>query len=132
MPHGDPSDYVAFTLLPTAIALMVSPSIAFASLGPLKPAFEGSAELETALRIFGGFLLPIGLAMSAVRWNTINGPPTGLCFLAAGANLGKVLYDMDGGAFVPRTLHVYVAVAAVAGLHLMFNTNPVIKPEKKD
>jgi len=46
MPHGDFSDLTALFCATTGIASMVSPSLWFSSLGPLKPMLEGAATPE--------------------------------------------------------------------------------------
>merc|ERR1719445_1401808 len=126
MPHGDFSDYAAFFCLGTGGGAIFAPQLYFRDFGPIKAFFDSAMtpELSRAVQFAGGLLLFIGLSLSAVRWNTINGKPAGFALLLAALNCAAISWSMDG-AIVLRGWHVFAFMLKMAGLHLMFRANPM-------
>jgi len=110
-------------------------NVCFQVLGPFNPmaappATEPQSQL---LQVMGGFMVVLGCMLTTVRWNTINGKLSGLACLGCAANLASVV-GVPGSIDGLSLFHVYSIVALLAGLHLMFNANPMIKAatENKD
>jgi hypothetical protein len=124
MPHGDFSDYAAFSCLGAGLASIFAPQIFTQEFGPVKPFFDSaSAETNVVLQFAGGLLIFMALVLFVVRWNTLNGKAGGLgCFIAA-ANSVSISWKMDG-AFVLRGWYIFGIIFFLAGLHLCFNANP--------
>jgi hypothetical protein len=78
----------------------------------------------------GGLLVILGCMLTSVRWNTINGKLSGISCLVFAANTTYATYQLDSRSFLPRPFHFYSIVLALAGLHLMFNANPMLKVAK--
>eukprot|EP00656_Telonema_subtile_P039136 TRINITY_DN44273_c0_g1_i2.p2 TRINITY_DN44273_c0_g1~~TRINITY_DN44273_c0_g1_i2.p2 ORF type:complete len:138 (+),score=34.63 TRINITY_DN44273_c0_g1_i2:139-552(+) len=130
MPHGDMSDLGAIVMIAGGIQSTFYPALCFSTYAPLKPFFDGpsSPELETMIRIVGGFLLILGCMLFTVRWNTINGKLSGLACIGCGANIAYTTFHLlDKEVFVLRPFYIYAAVLALTGLHLMFNANAIKK-----
>ncbi len=134
MPHGDFSDLSAIWLLGWGIQQMSFPSMQLSTLGPLAPFFSVpslSPEVEVMTRFCGSFMLILGCMLFTVRWNTINGKLSGLACIIAGINTAVITHStLDNGMFVLRPFYLHAAVLVIAGAHLMFNANPVIKANK--
>ena len=129
MPHGDFSDIAALTLIAAGVQQIFKPTFND-DIGPIKANFDGeiTASMINMIKLCGGFCLVIGCMLFTVRWNTLNGKLSGIALIGCAANIGMtVFHEFDGGVFVPRLYYVYSAVLALAGLHLMFNANPLIK-----
>jgi hypothetical protein len=135
MPHGDFSDLAAVTLLAGGFQQMFYPALQFSDLGPFKAFFSTSAqstELEMMIRFCGGFLVIIGCMLFTVRWNTINGKLSGLASIGCATNIAYTTFNFfDKGSFILRSNYIYAGVLFLAGLHLMFNANPIIKVDSK-
>jgi hypothetical protein len=85
MPHGDPSDYAAYTHLALGLATIFKPDLWFAAIGPLKPLLDGEATVAAlaAARFAGGPLMFMAFTLFVVRWNTINGKAGAIgCFVS--------------------------------------------------
>ena len=129
----------------------------FAEVGPFKAFLPGvsaddaSPELDAMIRFAGGFMVILGCMLVTVRWNTINGKLSGMAWSACPApsappappwllsgcplrppsigcagNLASVFGLPTSPELSPP--QVYAALMALAGLHLMFNANPVSAP----
>ena len=136
MPHGDFSDVTALALIASGVVAVGWPALCLADVPPLKPCFsvpELSIELEAMIRFCGSFLLLVGSMLFSVRWNTVNGKACGLGCIGCGANIAHVTFSrLDKEVFVFRPFYIHAVLLVLAGLHLMFNANPVIKVPKKD
>jgi hypothetical protein len=76
MPHGDFSDYAAFTHLALGIASIAAPQyLWFSGIGPLGPMLTGepTAAALSMARFAGGPFIFFALTLFVVRWNKING-----------------------------------------------------------
>ena len=138
MPHGDFSDMAAFVMLAGGVQSIFYTELSFQAIGPLKPTFSagaGDANLANAIKFSGGFMVLLFAMLFSVRWNTINGKMSGLFSLLASANLVQHILggheqfiadvqNVAAGACSP--FHMYAVVLAIAGLHLMFNANPIV------
>ena len=145
MPHGDFSDIAAFSMLAGGVQSIFYTELSFQAIGPLKPAFAAGADgpgagAVAAVKSGGGLMLILFAMLFSVRWNTVNGKMSGLFALLAAANLVQnvlggheaLVADVQAAAAGDYAgkfslLHVQAAVLVVAGLHLMFNANPMIK-----
>jgi hypothetical protein len=67
----------------------------------------------------------LGCMLFTVRWNTINGKLSGFALIGCAANLASI-GGVPGGAAGPSPLHGYAGVLLLAGLHLLFNANPML------
>jgi len=132
MPHGDFSDIASLVMLVGGIQHIFYPHICFNKVGPLIASFDKtSVELSALIQIMGGFMMILGCMLFTVRWNTVNGKLSGLaCILCAGNIVNDVLNTIDKGVFLLRPFYAYACVLVIAGLHLMFNANPLVKVEK--
>ena len=72
-------------------------------------------------------MIILGAMLFSVRWNTINGKLTGLCVILGSANFAYLTWTADKEKFVPQPQYAYATTMGLAGLHLMFNANPMIK-----
>merc|ERR1719491_1947837 len=79
----------------------------------------------------GGFMIVLGCMLFTVRWNTINGKMSGLACIGNGMNMAYRIFALDDKEFVFRPFYGYAALLVLAGLHMMFNANPVEKKPKK-
>ena len=128
MPHGDLSDYAAYTCFFSGLVSVLYPSTWFLSAGPLKPFFDGSptAEVLALIRVIGGLLLLNFPIFFVVRWNTLNGKAAMLgCFVAA-FTFAYVGLSLDGNAVVLRPWYLLSAAFVAFGLHFGFNANPML------
>jgi len=127
MPHGDFSDYAAYFCLGTGLASIFAPEIFGREFGPVKGFFdkEPTGETAAAIQFAGGLLIFMALTLFVVRWNTLNGKAGGLGCFAAAINSAAIAWKMDNGAFVLRMWYIFAGIFLIAGLHLMFNANPM-------
>jgi hypothetical protein len=133
MPHGDFSDIGAIALLGGGFMQIFKTEMCFQALGPLKPMITSPAtdQQSMMLQMMGGFMVILGCMLFTVRWNTVNGKLSGLACIGCAANIATI-FDVksDLGPQIADKLsliHIYTAVMLLAGLHLMFNANPLIK-----
>ena len=129
MPHGDFSDYAAYTHLALGFASIFAPQhVWFGSIGPLKAMLEGEAT-ATALalgRFAGGPFFFMALTLFVVRWNTINGKAGAIGCVVAALNSIYIALSMDSFSFVPRGWYVLAAFHLATAYHLAFNANPML------
>lgn len=132
--HGNFSDLVALPLIVLAVLCMYNPDHLLQDVGPIKAQFSAkSADLSTMIKFVGGLMLVLGLMLSGVKWNPINGKMAGLGGFIASGYTAYSTFKADAGVFVPRLFYVYAALLFFGALHIFaFPSNPkVAKPEKK-
>lgn len=115
--HGNVSDIVALVLLVGSLTCFFYQAPYFADMGPLKASFSATPDTEALLSYCGGLMLTLGMILSGVKWNPINGKMACIGYFTT-AGIGVYF----GGAF----FYVYAAVLAVAGVHVgIFPSNPL-------
>jgi len=135
MAHGNLSDLVFLALLAVVGQFFACPHTLFQDVGPFKAQFKAqSADMTAMIKLAGGLLLIIGMMLSSVKWNPINGKMAGF---GAFTSLGYTLYSLFqlDGAFVPRLLYAYIGVVLLGALHIFaMPSNPLPKktPETKN
>jgi len=127
MAHGNTSDLVFLALLAAAVQWAFFPASLFEDVGPLKAQFKAkSADVDAMLKVGAGLLLMLGLALSGVKWNPINGKMAGAAGLATAAYTAYTTFKADAEVFVPRFSYVYAAVILLGALHIFaFPANPL-------
>jgi len=132
--HGNVGDAVALCLIIAAAFCTFYPDHLFEDFGPFKAQFSTkSADLSAMIKFIGGLMLMLGLMISGVKWNPINGKMAGFGgFIAAGYTAYST-FQADSSAFVPRLFYVYAMVIFVGALHVFaFPSNPKLpKPDSK-
>lgn len=108
----------------------------FSDLGPLKAQFSTkNSDMDAGIKLGAGLMLMLGLTLSGVKWNPINGKMAGFgCFITAGCTAYNQ-FKADGDTFVPHLFYVYAAIILIAGLHIfVFPSNPLPpkNPETKN
>lgn len=138
MAHGNFSDLAFLALLAMAVQMFAFPDTLFQDLGPLKAQFDAgskNADMELIIKFGGGLILMIGLTLSGVKWNPINGKMAGFGgFIAAGYTAFST-FKADSDVFVPRLFYVYAIVLLLGALHIfVFPSNPLSEktPETKN
>ena len=128
MAHGNLSDLVFLGLVIIAGQWFACPHTLFQDVGPFKAQFSTpSTEMGHVMKLGGGLLLTLGMMLSGVRWNPINGKMAGFAGLVAMGYTAYYLFQQDG-SFVPRLLYVYAFVVFVGALHIFaFPSNPTPK-----
>lgn len=133
--HGNFSDMVALPLIGVGVLCLAYPDHFFQEFGPVKAQFKASsADLIVMIKFAGCLILTIGLTLSGVKWNPINGKMAGFGgFTAAGYTVYST-FKADGDAFVPKVFYIYAALIFLGALHIfVFPSNEVPpKVEKKD
>ena len=126
MPHGDFSDFAAWFSLIVGGCAMYNPLLAGKSIGPVGPFFDKvSTDMVPMIGFAGAALMYVGFTLFVVRWNTVNGIAGSIGCATIAIKAGLIAYQMDGGAFVLRGWHLFIAFYTLAALHLKFNANPV-------
>jgi len=132
--HGNFSDLFALGLVASAALGVFYPEHLFQDVGPLKAQFATkSADLDALIKFNSCLLLTIGLMLSSVKWNPINGKMAGLGgFIAAGYTAFSS-FKADGDVFVPRVFYIYAALIFLGAVHIfLFPSNKAAKkPEGK-
>jgi hypothetical protein len=132
--HGNFSDMVFFALLGLSLGCLFYPEHLFQDIGPIKAQFSAkSADLSAMIELIGCLMLMIGLTLSGVKWNPINGKMAGLgSFIASGITAYST-FTVDKQVFVPRLFYIYAITLFLGGLHIFaFPSNPSLpKPDKK-
>jgi len=130
MPHGDFSDMAALGCLIGGFQSVLYPEFHFQSFMGGKN-LKMTDEMEMMCSMVGGFMIVLGCMLFTVRWNTINGKMSGLACIGNGMNMAYRIFALDDKEFVFRPFYGYAALLVLAGLHMMFNANPVEKKPKK-
>merc|ERR1719502_104645 len=122
--HGNLSDLAALLMFAGSMVCIFYPAAFFEDLGPLKASFAASehqAEIEGLLSYCGGLILTLGMILSGVKWNPINGKMAGIgCFVCVGLS-----FFLGQGSF----FYFMAAVLLLAGVHIFaFPSNPL--PDK--
>ncbi len=127
MPHGDLSDYAAFSCAAIGIATLAKPALWHSPLGMLNAVPTG--DTAVAVRMCGGLFLFMFPVLFVVRWNKINGKAgaLGCCIVAATAIANAA--GAAGGLAKASGWHAVAAIMGVSALHLAFNANPMETPE---
>merc|ERR1712166_1272272 len=115
MPHGDFSDYAAFTHLALGIASIAAPQhLWFSGVGPLGPMLTGepTAAALSMARFAGGPFIFFALTLFVVRWNKLNGKAAAIGLFVTAVNSAYIALSMDDFTFV---LRLVFAVAAAPG-----------------
>ncbi|CAK9114812.1 unnamed protein product [Durusdinium trenchii] len=120
--------------LAMALAVPIT-ALVFASwddVGPFKAQFSTpTPDMSAMLKLGGGLLLTIGMMLSGVSWNPINGKMAGFAGIVAMGYIAYHLFQLDG-IFVPRLLYVYAFVVFLGALHICaFPSNPMPKKTKE-
>lgn len=124
MPHGDFSDIAAIATLGFGVASIFAPSIWLSEIGPVKPLLDtASAETTLLIRFLGGIFVAVGLILSIVRWNSINGKAAGLGLIIAAINAVFISRSIDENKFVLRGWHVIAGFFVITAIALMFFAN---------
>lgn len=135
MAHGNLSDLVFVALLIIMGQFFACPHTLFQDVGPFKAQFKTqSPDMTALLKLSGGLVLIIGMMLSSVKWNPINGKMAGF---GAFISLGYTIYSLfqADGVFVPRLLYAYIGVILVGALHIFAmpsNPLPPKTPETKN
>lgn len=127
--HGNWSDKIALGFIVIACLNFFYPAHLFQDLGPLKAQFSATTpDLSLMIKFIGGLFLTIGLTLSGVKWNPINGKMAGLGgFIAAGFTAFST-FKGDSDAFVPQMLYIYAFLLFAGSLHIFaFPSNPLPK-----
>ncbi|GMI55810.1 hypothetical protein ScalyP_jg434 [Parmales sp. scaly parma] len=126
MPHGDFSDYAAWSCAGLGVTALFAPSLYFKTFGPVAAFFEGpiTPELTCALRFLGGLLLYHWFTLFVVRWNTLNGKAGGLGLICTSAACAFNAWSMDK-SFKLRGWWIVSVWFFAGAMHLMFNANPM-------
>jgi hypothetical protein len=137
--HGNFSDFVALGLIITSLVSLFYPEHLFQDLGPLKAQFTTkSPDLFAMIKFVSCLMLMIGLTLSGVKWNPINGKMAGIGgFVAAGytafSTLQAYIYTAGHLVFVPRLFYIYAALIFLGALHIFaFPSNPLVAKPKKN
>lgn len=133
--HGNFSDMIALPLIGLAVACLAYPDHLLQEFGPVKAQFKvSSADLTVMIKFVGTLILTIGLLLSGVKWNPINGKMAGLGGLVAAGYTFYSTFKADGDAFVPKFFYVYATLIFLGALHIfVFPSNELPpKPDKKD
>lgn len=130
MAHGNLSDLAFFMLLAVAVQWLAFPDTLYKDIGPFKAQFTSKgADMEAMLKFGGGVVLTIGMVLSGVSWNPINGKMAGIGGFITVGYTAFSQFKADGDVFVPRLFYVYAAVLLLGTLHIFaFPSNPL--PEK--
>lgn len=128
MAHGNLSDLVFFALLGVVIQLFAMPNTLYEDIGPLKAQFKTKgADMDAIIKFGGGLVLMLGLTLSGVSWNPINGKMAGLGGFITVGLVGYKAFAADGNVFVPRLFYVYCGVILLGMLHIFaFPSNPLV------
>ncbi|CAJ1330878.1 unnamed protein product [Effrenium voratum] len=128
MAHGNLSDLVFLGLLVFAGQWFVCPHTLFQDVGPFKAQFSTQTpDMSATLKLGGGLLLMIGMMLSGVSWNPVNGKMAGFAGMVGMGYIAYHLFQLDGN-FVPRLLYVYAFVVFLGALHIcVFPSNPLPK-----
>ena len=104
MPHGDFSDYAAYFMLGTSVAVLSYPKLFYMGAGPLKPMFDGepTEDALAAIQFAAGPMFFMGPVLFVVRWNTLNGKAAATGTLVMAINTALIALRMDGFEFVLR------------------------------
>eukprot|EP00927_Polykrikos_kofoidii_P036668 TRINITY_DN3094_c0_g1_i3.p1 TRINITY_DN3094_c0_g1~~TRINITY_DN3094_c0_g1_i3.p1 ORF type:complete len:271 (-),score=42.86 TRINITY_DN3094_c0_g1_i3:150-962(-) len=133
--HGNASDFAFFALLGASTACIFYPEHLFQDIGPLKAQFnKQSADLAAMIKFVGGMMLMMGLTLSGVKWNPINGKMAGIGGFICSGYTAYSVFKADNDVFVPRVFYLYAAIIFFGALHIFaFPSNPLIaKADKKD
>merc|ERR1719284_1752625 len=77
-------------------------------------------------------LLVLGLMLSGVKWNPINGKMGGFGGFVAAGYTAFSTFKADSDTFVPRLFYVYAAVIFLGALHIFaFPSNPLTKKKQE-
>jgi uncharacterized membrane protein YebE (DUF533 family) len=130
MAHGNTSDLVFLLLLGVVGQWLGMPGTLFQDVGPIKAQFHTrTADMDACIKFGGGLLLMIGLTLSGVKWNPINGKMAGFAGLIASGYTAYSTFKADADVLVPRPFYIYAAILCLGSLHIFaFPSNP--KPEK--
>lgn len=135
MAHGNLSDLVFLVLVGITVQWFAYPETLFQDLGPFKAQFASQTpDMSALIKLGGGLLLFIGMTLSAVSWNPINGKMAGFGAFVTMAYSAYYLFQRDG-EFVPRLLYVYIFVVLIGALHISAmpsNKMPKKTPETKN
>lgn len=117
MAHGNASDMVFFALLLGAIQTWLAPGLLFQSDFPLADPHVGAM-----IKLSGGLALLVGLTLSGVKWNPINGKGAGFAGFCAVAN--AVTIGLRTGHIF---FFVFAAVLLAGAIHIcFFPSNPPV------
>lgn len=132
--HGNFSDMAALPLIGASLAMLFYPEHLFQDLGPLKAQFASqSSDLAAMIKFVACLMLMIGLTLSGVKWNPINGKMAGLGGLIAGAVTAFTTFKADGDKFVPKLFYVYAVLIFLGALHIFaFPSNPKLEKSGKN
>jgi uncharacterized membrane protein YjfL (UPF0719 family) len=130
MAHGDASDLAFLAMLAIVVQLFAFPATLFEDIGPLKAQFTAkSSDMDAAIKLCGGLFLIIGMALTGVKWNPINGKMSGVAGIVAAGFTAYTTFKSDSEVFVPRLFYAYAAVLCGGAAKIaLLPSNPM--PEK--
>lgn len=136
MAHGNLSDLVFFALLAVAVQWFAFSGTLFQELGPFKAQFTTkTADMDAIIKLGAGLLFMIGMTLSGVKWNPINGKMAGIGTFIVTGYTAYSSFKGDADVFVPRLFYVYAAVLFLGGFHICVlpsNPLPPKTPETKN
>merc|ERR1719310_853101 len=82
--------------------------------------------MAALIQFGGGLLLMIGLTLSGVKWNPINGKMAGCAGILTMGHMNYSLLQADSNEFVARPFYIYAFVVSLGSLHIFaFPSNPL-------
>merc|ERR1711907_36681 len=130
--HGNISDKAFFCLFIGSMLMFFYPDHLYMSAAPHWQGLTRTADTDKLVKLTAGLLFTVGMALSGVKWNPINGKMGGFFLLVCVAYTSYSKYKADNEKLVGNIFYVYAVVLFFAGVHILaFPSNELPKAKTK-